>query len=122
MRPEDFIITVFCGVEEHLHSLPGKHRLRQRGFAPKLADSEVITMEVVGEFLGVDTDVGIWTYFGRHWRSWFPELGSRTTFAQPAAHLWVVKQRLYQQLLIDLGAATDSIRRVDGCPCRGRRD
>ncbi len=116
MPLEDFIITVFCWVEDHLNALLGKHRLRQRGFAPKLADSEVITMEVAGEFLGVDTDVGIWTYLGRHWRSWFPELGSRTTFAQQAANRWVVKQRLHQQCLIDLGAATDSMRRVDGCP------
>ena len=84
MPLEDFIITVFCWVEEHLKSLLGDHRLRQRGFAPKLTDSEVITLEVVGEFLGLDTDVGIWKYFGRHWLSWFPELGSRTTFAQQA--------------------------------------
>jgi hypothetical protein len=52
MPLEDFIITVFCWVEEHLEALIGDHRLRQRGFAPKLTDSEVITMEVVGEFLG----------------------------------------------------------------------
>lgn len=116
MPLEDFIITVFCWVEEHLNALLGGHRLRQRGFAPKLADSEVITMEVVGEFLGLDTDVGIWKYFRRHWLSWFPELGSRTTFAQQAANLWVVKQWLHQYLLSDLGAATDPIRLVDGCP------
>ncbi|MCB1820694.1 MAG: hypothetical protein KDI73_03810 [Candidatus Competibacteraceae bacterium] len=87
MPLEDFIITVFCWVDEHLNALLGDHRLRERGFAPKLADSEVITMEVVGEFLGLDTDVGIWKYFRRHWPSWFPELGSRTTFAQQAANL-----------------------------------
>jgi hypothetical protein len=116
MPLEDFIITVFCWVEEHLDSLLGDHRLRQRGLAPKLTDSEVITLEVVGEFLGLDTDVGIWKYFRRHWPSWFPHLGSRTTFARQAANLWVVKQRLHQELLIDLGAATDPIRLVDGCP------
>ncbi|MCP5124926.1 MAG: IS982 family transposase [Gammaproteobacteria bacterium] len=116
MPLEDFIITVFCWVDEHLNALLGDHCLRSRGFAPKLNDSEVITMEVVGEFLGLDTDVGIWKYFGRHWPSWFPELGSRTTFAQQAANLWVIKQRLHQQLLIELGAATDPIRLVDGCP------
>jgi hypothetical protein len=116
MPLEDFIITVFCWVEEHLDSLIGDRPLRQRGFAPKLTDSEVITMEVVGEFLGVDTDVGLWKYFRRHWPSWFPQLGSRTPFAQQAAHLWVIKQRLHQHLVIDLGAATDPIRRVDGCP------
>ncbi|MCB1764805.1 MAG: hypothetical protein KDJ22_01905, partial [Candidatus Competibacteraceae bacterium] len=45
--------------------------------------------------LGLDTDVGIWKYFRRHWPSWFPRLGSRTTFAQQAANLWVVKQRFH---------------------------
>lgn len=116
MPLEDFIITVFCWVEEHLNDLLGDHRLRQRGFAPKLTDSEVITMEVVGEFLGLDTDVGIWKYFYRHWSLWFPQLGARTTFAQQAAHLWAIKQRLHQRLLIDLGANGDPIHMVDGCP------
>jgi hypothetical protein len=116
MPLEDFIITVFCWVDQHLNALLGDRRLRQRGFAPKLTDSEVITMEVVGEFLGLDTDVGIWKYFHRHWSSWFPQLGSRSTFAQQATNLWVVKQRLQQQLLIDLGAARDPMHLVDGCP------
>ena len=116
MPLENFIITVFCWIEEHLDHLIGNQRLRQRGFAPQLTDSEVITMEVVGEFLGLDTDVGIWKYFGRHWRSWFPSLGSRTTFAQQAANLWVIKQRLHQQLLMELAAITDPIHVVDGCP------
>jgi len=51
MPLEDFIIAVFCWVDERLKALLGDHRLRQRGFAPKLTDSEVITMEMVGEFL-----------------------------------------------------------------------
>ena len=95
MPLEDFIITVFCWIDERLKALLGDHRLRQRGFAPKLTDSEVITMEMVGEFLGLDTDVGLWKYFRRHWPSWFPHLGSRTTFARQAANLWAVKQRLH---------------------------
>ena len=36
--------------------------------------------------------------------------------AQQAANLWVVKQRLHQQLLIDLGAVTAPLHIVDGCP------
>ena len=116
MPLEDFIIRVFCWVDEHRNALIGDQRLRQRGFAPQLSDSEVITMEVVGEFLGLDTDVGLWKYFRRHWLSWFPQLGSRTTFAQQAANLWVIKQRLHQHVLIDLGAVTDLMHIVEGCP------
>ena len=37
MPLEDFIITVFCWVEERWNSLFGEHRLRQWGFGPQLA-------------------------------------------------------------------------------------
>jgi len=116
MPLEDFIITVFCWVEKHWGLVIGGQRLRRRGFAPKLTDSEVITMEVVGEFLGLESDLHLWQYFHQHWPSWFPHLGSRTTFAQQAANLWAVKQQLHQRLVIDLGAAADPIHLVDGCP------
>ena len=52
--------------------LPQGKTLRRRGFNPKLADSKVISMEIVGEFLGVDTDKGIWSYFKTHWLDGFP--------------------------------------------------
>ena len=34
----------------------------------------IITMEVVGEFLGLDTDKRIWEYFSRGWKNWFPKM------------------------------------------------
>ena len=74
----------------------GDQRLRQRGFAPKLTDGEVLTMEVVGEFLGLDTDQHLWQYFRQHGLSWFPHLGSRTTFTQQAANLWAIKHALHR--------------------------
>lgn len=61
----------------------------------------------------MDADVGRWKYFHRHESSWFPQLGSRSTFAQQAANLWVVKQRLHQQQLIDLDAARDPMHLVE---------
>jgi len=92
-----FIIYVFCLVDDRLK---GK-RIRQRGPAPKLSDSEVITMEIVGEFLGIDTDKGIYAHFRRHYAEWFPKHSEvhRTTFARQAANLWKVKEGLWQHLL-----------------------
>lgn len=92
-----FIIGVFCLIDDRLE---GK-RLRQRGPAPKLADSEVITMELVGEFLGIDTDKGLYEFFKRHYAEWFPRLSEvhRTTFARQAANLWRVKEEIWQRLL-----------------------
>ena len=73
MPLEDFIITVFCLIANVVSNTPELQQLRQRGFAPKLSDEEMLTIEVVGEFLGIDADKGIWTYFKTHWCSLFPE-------------------------------------------------
>ena len=54
-------------------------------------------MEIVGEFQGIDTDKGIWSYFRGHWLNGrgrgrpalrltslklFPQIKSRTTFVR----------------------------------------
>ena len=112
MQEEDFIICVYCGVLELLPAI----KLRQRGFAPKLTDAELITMEIVGEHLGHDTDSKIWRYFKNHWHSWFPNLGSRTTFVKQSTNLWAVKQKIQNKLATKMGAIVDSIHIVDGFP------
>jgi hypothetical protein len=101
---ESFTIAVLCLVEDLLADLqadPGWRRLRQRGPAPVLADSEVLTMEVVGEFLGHDRDVAIYRYFRRDHPAWFPGLRRvhRTTFVRQAANLWAVKEQVWRRLL-----------------------
>ncbi|NBO41972.1 MAG: IS982 family transposase, partial [Betaproteobacteria bacterium] len=63
-------------------------------FSPKLTDAEVISMEIIGEFLGIDTDKGIWLYFKTHWQDWLPALGSRSSFVRQASNLWQLKQKL----------------------------
>ncbi len=91
-----FMIAVFCLIEDLLAG----RRLRKRGPQPTLRDSEVLTMEVVGEFLGIDTDSRIFTHFRRYYSDWFPGLRkiTRTTFTRQAANLWKIKQELWQVL------------------------
>jgi IS5 family transposase len=121
---DEFIIAVYCCVDDHLQAISKGKRLRSRGFDPALSDAEVITMEIVGEFLGIDTDKGIFEYFHRHWRHFFPRLGTRTTWARQGANLWYWKQRLQQMLARRLDAFADPIHLVDGLPipvCRFKR-
>lgn len=101
MDLDTFIVTVYCVLDDALKQLTGGSRLRQRGPAPKLADSEVLTMEVVGEYLKLDQDRTLYTYFRQHHGALFPTLAhvDRTTFVRQAANLWRVKQHLWQQLL-----------------------
>jgi hypothetical protein len=93
-----FIVSVFCLIDDRLK---GRRRLRQRGPAPKLSDAEVLTIEIIGEFLGLDTDKAIHLFFRSHYAEWFPALREvhRTTFARQAANLWKMKERLWQELL-----------------------
>jgi hypothetical protein len=48
-----FIVAVFCLIDDRIAELG---RLRARGPTPTLCDSEVLTIEIVGEFLGLDED------------------------------------------------------------------
>jgi hypothetical protein len=118
MPIDEFIITVFCWVEKEFGNATKGVKLRARGFAPRLSDSEVITMEIVGELLGHEGDKAIWEYFRRHWAAWFPGLGDRSTFVRQAANLWQVKQRLQERLVTDLGARTADCHVIDGFPMR----
>ncbi len=108
-----FIVSVFCLVDDRLKD----KRIRQRGPAPKLSDAEVLTIEIIGEFLGIDTDEGIYLFFKRHYGEWFPTLGEvhRTTFARQSANLWKVKEYLWQQLLL-LAPHDPSFALVDSMP------
>ncbi len=49
----------------------------------------MLTQEVVGKYLGIDTGQGLYAYFRRHYGAWFPALGrvQRTTFVRRAANL-----------------------------------
>ena len=100
MDLDDFIITVFCLVDEALPRITEGQRVRQRGPAPTLYDSEVITMEVVGAYLGLEQESALFAYFRRHYVHFFPALCHlhRTTFVRQAANLWSIKERLWQDL------------------------
>ena len=116
MPIDEFIIAVFCWEEPGFEKVTEGVKLRTRGFAPRLSDSEVITMELVGELLGYEGDKAIWKYFKQHWAAWFPGLGDRSTFVRQAAHLWWVKQPLPHRLVADLGARTMDCHLIDGFP------
>src|SRR3712207_4351142 len=100
MDLETFITEVFCITDDFVQAFGRAHKLRQRGPMPTLADSEVLTIEIAGEFLGLDTDQNLHASFRRHFAHLFPGLRCvhRTTLARQAANRWVVKQALWQHL------------------------
>ena len=74
MDPDEFIVAIYCLGDDLFEELLGGRRLRSRGPAPLLDDREVLTIEICAEFLGIDTDKGIFEFFRRHYAEWFPAL------------------------------------------------
>src|SRR3954467_6522463 len=125
MDLETLIVAAFRLVDDLVRDLCRECRLRQRGPAPVLADSEVLTVEIVGEVLGLDTDQGLHAYFRRHFGHLFPGLRTvhRTTFARQAANLWAVKLALWRWLAAMAGHAP-AVTLIDSMPvpvCRFAR-
>ncbi|MGE5608536.1 MAG: IS982 family transposase [Bacillota bacterium] len=103
MTFEDYLLYLFYLIDTELEAMKTTElpQLRSRGPRPLLYDSEVITRELAGEFLGLDTDKGIYRFFRRYHRGEFPALArvDRTTFVRQAANLWRVKQLLHERFL-----------------------
>jgi len=118
MNLDDFIITCFCTVDELLPTVTQGSRLRERGPQPKLADSEVITMELVATYLGLSQDKEVFNYFRRHYAHFFPAMAQvdRTTFVRQAANLWAVKERLWCLIRDSLLLYDPTVAIVDSMP------
>ncbi len=65
MDPRTFIIAMYCLIDEWVRP---QSRLRRWGIA-LLSDSEALTMEVVGEYLGIATDTAAIAPGPRHLRA-----------------------------------------------------
>jgi Transposase DDE domain len=113
----DFLLHVFCLVDDLYRQLV-RTPLRSRGpRTTALTDPEVITVELVGEFLGLDHDKGLFEHFRRYHAAEFPGLSRvhRTTFARQAANLYAVKKQMHAHLAERL-AAREPVWLVDSLP------
>jgi hypothetical protein len=128
MDRDDFIITVYTLICEHYTAIVESIPLRRGGFAPKLTDEEVITMEICGEYFKCSNDKDLYAYFRAHYRHFFPNLTDRTLFVRQAANLWHVKAAIQRRLTIVSGQAADPVQVIDTLPLpvctytRARRD
>jgi hypothetical protein len=114
MTLDHFIIAVYCWIAENIEACTGGKRLRGAGFPPSLPDAEALTIAVVGECLGLDSDKHIWLHFKRHYAEWFPGLRSRPAFVKQCASLLTLKHMLLERLFAD--ARSGPLHMMDGVP------
>ena len=111
--------AVYCLVVDIMQIIEKSCNFRSSGFPPKLTDAEVITIEICGEFFKMHEDTEIYSYFKRHYLSFFPNLPSRTTFVRQSANLWQAKV-MCQALLVQISAQNaDTVQSIDTLPLPG---
>jgi hypothetical protein len=101
MDLDTLIITVFDRLDEAVKAALKERPLRQRGPKPTLTDTEVLTMEVIGAYLGFSEETALYAYFRQHYAHFFPSLRKvhRTTFTRQMANLWKLKETVWLSLL-----------------------
>ena len=91
---ELFLIAIYCLIEDDLypHFCQTYGRPRRAGFAPALSDSECLTLELVGHYLGYATQKQAFEQMRDRWGAWFPALRDRSAFGRQCANLGPAKK------------------------------
>ena len=126
MKLDDLFTAVYCFVEESYRLLFGDPaQLRQsNNHHPDFTDAEIITIALVGELQGEDSQRAWHGKVNKSWRFLFPRLCDRTRYGRRLRRLRVPMAHLQQQLCFLVGASLDRYRIVDSFPlilCHLRR-
>src|SRR5262249_20759208 len=98
MNLDDLMITWFCRIADAVAASLHGRRYRERGPQPEMSDSEVLTMEIVAEYVEVQQDSLVAQYFRDHDVAYFPLLSRmhRVCFARQAATMCRLAEPVWQ--------------------------
>lgn len=102
----DYIIHAFCLIDDLYHELFKSCKVRKSGYAPFLADSEILTMLIVGELIGISNNKKIWLHFKSNNLNYFPMLWfvKYKIFNKQLTNLWQIIRVIHAKLLSKIGS------------------
>lgn len=96
---EDFILLVYTIIDDlYLQFVPISVSQRRNVNTAKMSDSEIITLSICGELIGIDSENAWYSFVKRNYRHLFPNLCSRTRFNRTRRALLQVTELLRQKL------------------------
>jgi hypothetical protein len=108
---------IYVFIEERIESAKLKTGFsRKAGFAPRLSDSENITIDIMGALLGLHRVKHLVSFFKNQRPEFFPQLPHRTTFFKQSKALGNVKEYLHEELISEFLTDFSSDLCVDSCP------
>lgn len=96
---EDFILLVYTIIDDlYKQFVPASVSQRRNVNTAKMSDSEIITLSICGELVGIDSENAWYSFVKRNYRHLFPKLCSRTRFNRTRRALLQVTELLRQKL------------------------
>lgn len=96
---EDFILLVYTVIDDlYQQFVPVSVSQRRNVAAAKMSDSEIITLSICGELIGIDSENAWYSFVKHNYQHLFPGICSRTRFNRSRRALLQVTEQLRQKL------------------------
>lgn len=96
---EDFATTLFTFVDDlYIKVVPNQVRNRKNIDQAKMSDSEIITLSLLGELLGCDSEKAWYSFVSKNYRQLFPTLCDRTRINRTRRSLMSVIKAIRKEL------------------------
>lgn len=96
---EDFILLVYTVIDDlYQRSVPVCVSQRRNVHTAKMSDSEIITLSICGELIGIDSEKAWYSFVKHNYRHLFPHLCCRMRFNRTRRALLQVTELLRQKL------------------------
>src|SRR5699024_2024041 len=114
---EDFILTAFVIIDElYFRYVPDAVSKRRNVFNAKLSDSEIITISICGELIGVDSENAWFSFVKKNYHHLFPAIGSRSRFNRTRRALLqtteLIRQKMFSAFAMPYSRYRSEERRV----------
>ena len=114
---KDFITTVFVIVDDIYNKhTPLEVKNRKNISMAKLSDSEIITISLIGELLGHDSENSWISYVSKNMRDLFPNICERSRFNRTRRNLMSIIEFIRKKLSSIMNSCSDDILIVDSFP------
>ena len=114
---EDFILLVYTVIDDlYQQFVPAFVSQRKNVDTAKMSDSEIITLSICGELMGIDSENAWYSFVKRNYRHLFPSLCSRTRFNRTRRALLQVTELLRQKLSLSFPIPCSRYFVVDSFP------
>ena len=114
---EDFILLAYTVIDDlYQQFVPASVSQRRNVGTAKMSDSEIITLSICGELIGIDSENAWYSFVKRNSRHLFPKLCCRTRFNRTRRSLLQVTELLRQKLAQSFPIPTSRYFVIDSFP------